>query len=99
VGGRADTGVAFSVQTSMRTLRAAGGHPRGFLGSMLRSHLPQLSPTCVLKRALSSRAGLQKLCKVRSRFSAVELQTLLALSSPRIPVFLPRSSPSSARKG
>jgi hypothetical protein len=53
VGGRADTGVAFSLQASLRTLRAAGRHPRSFLSSMLRTHLPQLSPTCVLKRALN----------------------------------------------
>jgi transposase len=37
------------------TLRAARGHPRGFLGSVLRTYLPQLSPTGVLKRALRKR--------------------------------------------
>jgi hypothetical protein len=52
VGSREDTGVAFPLQASLRTLRTAGGHPRGFLGSVLRAHLPQLSQTCVLKCAL-----------------------------------------------
>jgi hypothetical protein len=53
VGSRADTGVAFSLQASLRTLRTAGGHPRGFLSSLLRAYLPQFSQTCVLKRTLN----------------------------------------------
>jgi hypothetical protein len=58
VGSRAHTNVAFSLQASLRTLRTAGGHSRGFLSSLLRAYLPQLSQTCVLKRTLSMRGSI-----------------------------------------
>ncbi len=49
VGGRADNSDGFILlQASLRTLRVAGRHPRGFVGSVLRTHLSQLSPTGVL---------------------------------------------------
>jgi hypothetical protein len=52
VGGRADAGTALPLQASLRTLRAANGHPRGLPGPVLRTRLPQLSPTGALKRPL-----------------------------------------------
>jgi hypothetical protein len=63
----------------LRTLRAAGGYPRGLPGPVLRTHLPQLSPPCVLKRALgrpgpSSQSELERVASLEHPAGRVSIK-------------------------